>query len=148
DRRAFFLDKLGRPQPVSRGEPLKAILGSAPATTARCEPGGDPAFVPPYDPSLLLDTNLASVKPLLAVAPLSREKGWRGWPLVSESEGNGLIVKKVAGTCRHVSFGFGRTAAIAAGARAILAQEIRAARGGEYSFTVKAGGYATTRQQF
>lgn len=147
DHRAVFLDKLGRPQPITRGEPLQAILGTTPATTARCEPGGDPAFVPPYDPSLLLDTDFASARPLLAVAPLSREKGWRGWPLGIETEGNGLIVKKVAGPRRHVSFGLGLAATIAAGARAILAQEIRAARGGEYTFTVKASGSASTRQQ-
>src|SRR5262249_7783023 len=64
--RSVFRDKLDRPQPIPRGEPLHAILGTAPATPTRCEPGGDPSFVPPYDASLLLDTDFASGRPLLA----------------------------------------------------------------------------------
>src|SRR5262249_4226572 len=103
DHRSLFLDKLGRPQPVTRGEPLQAVLGTGTATDSRCEPGGDPAFVPPYDPSLLLDANFASGKSLLAVSPLSREKGWRGWPLGTETDGNGLIVTAVDAARRHVA---------------------------------------------
>jgi hypothetical protein len=148
DHRAVFLDKLGRPQPITRGEPLLAILGTKPATAARCEPGGDPAFVPPYDPSLLLDTDFASGKPLLAVSPPSREKGWRGWPLGTETDGNGLIVTTVASPRRHVAIGLGPAPTIAAGARAILSQEIRAARGGEYTFVVKVSGFASTQEKF
>jgi hypothetical protein len=150
DHRGFFRDKLGRPQAVSRGEPLHAVLGTAPATAARCEPGGDPSFVPPYDASLLLDTDFASGRPLLAVEPPSREKGWRGWPLGTEPDGNGngLVVQAVDATRRHVLLGPGPAATIAAGARAMLAQEIRLARGGEYAFTVRASGSGATREQF
>ena len=85
---------------VGSGSPLRALLGTAPATAARCEPGGDPAFVPPYDACLLLDTDFASGRPLLAVAPPSRAKGWRGWPLGTEDGGNGLVVEVVAGLPR------------------------------------------------
>src|SRR5262249_48343834 len=67
--RGAFRDTLPRPQPIPRGEPLHTVLGSAPATAARCQPGGDPSFVPPYDACLLLDTDFASGRPLLAVAP-------------------------------------------------------------------------------
>jgi hypothetical protein len=148
DHRSVFEDKLGRPQPITRGEPLRAILGATPATAARCEPGGDPTFVPPYDASLLLDTDFASGRALLAVAPPSRAKGWRGWPLGTETDGNGLVVKALDAPCRHVAFGFGPTATIAGEARAILAQEIRAARGGEYAFTVKVSGDGSTREHF
>jgi hypothetical protein len=106
--------------------------------------------VPPYDASLLLDTDFASGRPLLAVAPPSREKGWRGWPLGTETDGkdSGLVVRIVDALDRHVAAGFGPAATIAAGARAILSQEIRAARGGEYTFTVKASGGGSTREQF
>ena len=148
DHRSVFRDKLDRPQPITRGEPLRAVLGTAPATTARCEPGGDPSFVPPYDASLLLDTDFASGRPLLAVAPPSREKGWRGWPLGNEADGNGLVAKAVDAPRRHVALGLGPAGTIAAGARAILAQEIRSARGGEYTFTVKASGGGSTREHF
>jgi hypothetical protein len=148
DHRAVFPDKLGRPQPVTRGEPLRVLLGTAPATAARCAPGGDPAFVPPYDASLLLDTDFASGRPLLAPAPPSREKGWRGWPLGAEADGNGLVVRAMDAPRRHVALGFGPAATVPAGARAILAQEIRSARGGEYTFTVTVSGGGVTRERF
>src|SRR5262249_59891001 len=60
DHRTVFQDKLGRPQPITRGEPLRALLGVTTATAARCDAGGDPSFVPPYDSKLLVDTNFAS----------------------------------------------------------------------------------------
>lgn len=142
DHRSVFHDKLDRPQPITRGEPLWTLLGTTPATTERCEPGGDPAFVPPYDASLLLDTDFASGRPLIAVAPATRDKGWRGWPLETEPERNGLAVSVAEATGRHVVLGLAAGSTIAAGARALLAQEIRAARGGEYTFTVKASGGA------
>jgi hypothetical protein len=148
DHRSVFRDKLDRPQPITRGEPLSAVLGSAPATAARCQPGGDPSFVPPYDDSLLLDTDFASGRPLLAVAPPARAKGWRGWPLGTEAVGNGLVVQIVDAPRRQVALGFGPATTLAAGARAILAQEIRSARGGEYAFTVKASGGGSSRQHF
>jgi hypothetical protein len=148
DHRSVFLDKLNRPQSITRGEPLHAILGAAPATAARCEPGGDLSFVPSYDASLLLDTDFASGRPLLAVTPPSREKGWRGWPLETQTDGNGLVVKAVGAPRRHVALGFRPGATIAAAARAILAQEIRAPRGGEYTLTLKASGGGETREQF
>jgi hypothetical protein len=148
DNRGVFRDKLDRPQPITRGEPLSALLGTAPATSERCEPGGDVAFVPPYDASLLVDTNFASGRPLVPVAPLTREKGWRAWPLGKESERTGFVVKGVVSPQHHVAVGFDPTAIIAAGARAILAQEIRSARGGEYTFTVKASGLSTSRERF
>jgi hypothetical protein len=144
DHRGTFPDKLGRPQPITRGEPLRTILGTGPATDARCQPGGDPAFVPPYDASLLVDTAFASGQ-LQAVTPPTRAKGWRGWPLAVED--NGLVARvEGEGPQRHIALG--PAARTTAGARAILAQEIRSARGGEYTFTVKASGLGKTREEF
>ena len=124
------------------------MLGAAPATSARCEPGGDPSFVPPYDASQLLDADFASDRPLLAVSRRTAREGLRGWPLGTEADGNGLIVKAVDGPRRHVGLGFGAAPTIPAGARAILSQEIRSARGGEYTFTVQASGSGRTREHF
>lgn len=148
DHRGFFPDKLNRPQPITRGEPLQTILGNAPATTERCEPGGDPAFVPPYDASPLVDIDFSSGRPLVAVAPLSREKGWRGWPLGDEADGHGLIVQVVDSPQRGVALELAPSLTVARGARAILTQEIRSARGGEYTFTVRARGGGDTRERF
>src|SRR5439155_507321 len=59
DPGGMFTDKANRPHPITKGEPIAALLGHAPATAERCRPGCDPAFVPPYDASLLLDTTFA-----------------------------------------------------------------------------------------
>jgi hypothetical protein len=148
DHRGTFPDKLDRPQPLTRGEPLAAVLGTGPATAARCEPGGDPAFVPPYDASLLLDTSFASGRPLIPPAPPSRAKGWRGWPVAGGDgrDRNGLVVSVREGTRREVALGPAPGMRVERGARALLAQEIRSARGGEYELTVTAsGGGSLTR---
>jgi hypothetical protein len=147
DHGGTFPDKLGRPQPITRGEPLQAILGTQSATRQRCEPGGDPAFVPPYDASLLLDTAFSSGRPLLAPAPPSREKGWRGWPLTAEENGLTASVVGEAGS-RAVVLGTSPSLKVAAGARTVLAQEIRSARGGEYTFTVTASGLGKAGETF
>ncbi|RUL87516.1 DUF1501 domain-containing protein [Tautonia sociabilis] len=138
DHLGTFPDKLGRPQPITRGEPIAAILGDGPATADRCEPGGDVAFVPPFDDSLLLDTDFSSGRPPIAVAPPTREKGWRGWPLNSEAEDHGLVVRVLGGERRGALLGLAPGGTIPAGSRAMLAQEIRSARGGEYTFSVSA----------
>jgi hypothetical protein len=150
DHHGTFPDKLGRPQLLTKGEPLTAILGDGPATTERCEPGGDPSFVPPYDDSKLVDTDFSSGRALIPVSPFSRDKGWRGWPLGVEPEGeeNGLIARIDEVPGRHAFLGPMPGATTSAGSRAILAQEIRSARGGEYEFIVMASGVGHSREQF
>jgi hypothetical protein len=135
---------------LTKGEPLTAILGDGPATTERCEPGGDPSFVPPYDDSKLVDTDFSSGRALIPVSPFSRDKGWRGWPLGVEPEGeeNGLIARIDEVPGRHAFLGPMPGATTSAGSRAILAQEIRSARGGEYEFIVMASGVGHSREQF
>src|SRR5262249_31541076 len=139
DPGGMFLDRANRPHPITKGEPIVAALGTAPATRARCEPGGDVAFVPPYDASLLLDTAFDPKLPLVPPAPPTREKGWRAHPIGAEQAGNRFAVRK---TPNGVVVGYGSGSgksdtAVEAGARAVLAQEIRNARGGQYTFTVE-----------
>jgi len=135
DPGGMFLDKINRPHPLTKGEAIAAALGVTPATLARCEPGGDAAFVPPYDASLLLDTAFDPKTPLVPAAPPSRAKGWR-------AAGDGLAIRKSAA---GVVIGGGEAAA---GGRAVLGQEIRNARGGEYAFTVRAVGEAASAAAF
>ena len=144
----MFIDKANRPHPLTKGEPIRAALGSTPATAARCPPGGNAAFVPPYDASLILDTGFAPKVPLVAPAPLTREKGWRASPLWNEKAGfairmqpNGVVVGYGLGDAKS-------GAVIEAAARAVLAQEIRNARGGQYTFTVEASGEAASADEF
>ena len=65
----LFSDKANRPHPITKGEPIAALLGNTLVTAEHCRPGGDPAFVPPYDTSLLLDTDFSGNLPLVAPAP-------------------------------------------------------------------------------
>jgi hypothetical protein len=143
-----FHDRNNRPHFVTQGEPLGRLLGTEPATRQRCTPSGDPAFVPPYDTRLLLDTDFRSIRELVPTLPPSRARGWRASPL---ADGNGLDVR--LGGAGQVLLGFGLAGgaavpAVAAGSRALLAQEIRSARGGHYAFTVQASGGGTSAESF
>ncbi|HJZ59273.1 MAG TPA: DUF1501 domain-containing protein [Gemmataceae bacterium] len=149
DPNGTFLDKMNRPHPLTKGEPIVSVLGDEPATPARCQPGGDPAFVPPYDASLLLDTDFRADLPLLPSAPTSRQKGWRAFPIWT-TEAAGLAVRKETAALR-IGYGLGdgkAGAVVEARSRALLAQEIRNARGGHYTFTVRAAGEGSSAEEF
>jgi hypothetical protein len=156
DPQGVFHDKSNQPHPLTRGEPLYRVLGPDLATRERCAPGGDLAFVPPYDPALLMDTDFHSDRPLVSADFATRAKGWRATPVCQASLGNAPCVSIVstpkAGS-RFAVLGFGlgdgsKLPAIAQGARAILAQEIRSARGGHYTFTARISGGGTSAEVF
>jgi hypothetical protein len=150
DPNGMFLDRANRPHPITKGEPIAAALGTAPATRERRAPGGDVAFVPPFDASLLLDTAFDPKLPLVGPSPPTREKGWRAHPIWTGHTGNGLAIRKKPNGL-VVGYGLGEAKSdgvIEAGARAVLAQEIRNARGGHYTFTVEASGEAASADEF
>jgi Protein of unknown function (DUF1501) len=150
DPGGVFHDKTNRPHPITSGEPIAAALGNAPATTIRCQPGGDIAFVPPFDSSLLLDPSFDAKLPLVPPAPATRQKGWRAIPIWDKNTGAGLAARKDA-TGLVIGYGIGDAitgGAIEAGTRCVLAQEIRNARGGQYTFTIQATGEATSANEF
>jgi hypothetical protein len=124
DPNCMFPDKAGRPHPLTKGEPLAAALGLSPATAERCRPGGDLSLVPPYDSRYLLDTSFDEGLPLVPPAPPSRAKGWRASP-------GGFTIRKDNGVLIEWAAGDGP---------AVLAQEIRNARGGHYTFTANVTG--------
>jgi hypothetical protein len=152
DPQGVFHDRSNRPHLLTNGEPLQRLLGTEPATVARCQSGGDLAFVPPYDTRLLMDTDFQSAKPLLAPSPLTRDKGWRAFPLWDEGAADTLSVKRITDEHQVVlGFGLGGGTAVPVmeqGARALLAQEIRSARGGHYTFTVRASGGGLSADSF
>jgi hypothetical protein len=152
DPQGVFHDRSNRPHLLTKGEPLQRLLGTEPAIGARCEPGGDLAFVPSYDTRLLLDTDFQSARPLLALAPPTRDKGWRAFPLGEEAASYALSVQRLPNE-RGVVLGFGLGGGVAVptmeqGSRGLLAQEIRSARGGHYTFTVRASGGGTSADYF
>jgi hypothetical protein len=148
-----FHDRLSRPQMLTKGEPLFRLLGEQPATIQRCAATGDERFVPPYDASLLVDTDFASGK-LLPVAPTSRNKGWRADPIATTGAPvRGMFVRPDREPSSHIQLGVTSSTAesatpVAAGAKIILAQEIKSARGGQYTFSVHASGGGSSKAAF
>lgn len=143
DPSGVFYDKENRPHPLTKGEPIVGMLGARQAITLQTA-GGDPAFVPPFDTRLLYDTEFRDQQPLIAVEPPSRVKGWRGWSQP------GLLVAKSAGRAelKFATEGLVEPPTIASGSRAMLAQEIRDARGGQYTFKVRAAALAASAEEF
>jgi Protein of unknown function (DUF1501) len=146
-----FRDRTNRLLSVTKGEPLYRLLGIGPATAARCESTGDERFYPPYDASLLADVDFAQQR-LLPVTPLTREKGWRANPLMAEDVA-GLVARVAEQPFPHVRLGWfaaGEPGAkkLAAGQKIVLAQEIKSARGGQYTLTVRAGGGGSSAEAF
>lgn len=138
DPQGLFYDKSNRPHFITLGEPLRRLLGNEPATRVRCQPGGDLALVPAYDTSLLLDTSFEAE--VIPPAPPSRTRGWRG---VHEA---GLIIRKDG--AGGVILGADAATTITQGSKAMLAQEIRNARGGHYTFTARVSGGGASREEF
>ena len=133
DPAGVFHDRENRPHAITKGEPIAPMLGERLTTSLQLSEG-DPAFVPPFDTRLLFDTDFRDTQPLIAVEPPTRTKGWRGWSQP------GLLISRSAGGAvfRLAVDGLQEPLAIAASSRAILAQEIRNARGGQYTFRVRA----------
>jgi hypothetical protein len=158
DPAGMFHDLNDRPHPITKGEPLARLIGNGPATTERREAGGDIAFVPPFDDRLLFDTDFRANLPLVPASNASRDKGWRAKPIRNDADPAELAVKKIdaaaAGTIApHVRIGFTpcddpAAAAQPVGARAVFAQEIRNARSGSFTFTVKVTGCAPSAEVF
>ncbi len=147
----MFTDKENRPHALTKGQPIGAMLGHAPATTQRCQATGDLAFVPPYDASFLLDTDFQSDLALLPPEPPSREKGWRASPIWTDETAGGFAVRKQS---PGLLMGYGLddqesiAAVVGPDFRAILAQEIRNARGGHYKFAVEVTGIGSSPAEF
>ena len=143
DSSGVFHDKESRPHPLTKGEPIAAMFGDRSDLSLQTSEG-DPSFVPPFDTRLLFDTEFRDDKPLVSVESSSRAKGWRAW---SQS---GLTVAKSTG-CTELMLAadnLSESLRVEQGSRAILAQEIRNARGGQYTFKVQASAVADSLDEF
>ena len=153
DPAAMFHDLNDRPHPVTKGETLARLIGNGCATTERCEAGGDPAFVPPFNDRLLFDADFRDNLPLVPAGKDSRDKGWRAKPIREPADTAALAVERKEGSSPHLRIGFtpcsdANAPQPAGGERAIVAQEIRNARSGSFTFKVKAVGCAPTDDEF
>lgn len=143
DSSGVFHDKESRPHPLTKGEPIAAMLGDRSQLSLQTSEG-DSAFVPPFDTRLLFDTEFRDDQPLVSVESPSRAKGWRAW---SQS---GITVAKSTGLTELTLAAVSSTEplVIEQGSRAILAQEIRNARGGQYTLKVQASTVADSPEEF
>ena len=143
DPSGVFHDKENRPHPLTKGEPIAAMLGDQPPLPLHASEG-DEGFVPPFDTRLLFDTDFKDDLPLVAVEPPSRTKSWRGWaqPSLDVAKATGYVELKFAveGPTEQL--------VIAPGSLALLTQEIRNARGGQYTFKVRASAVAASAEEF
>ncbi|MBI1902060.1 MAG: DUF1501 domain-containing protein [Planctomycetia bacterium] len=159
-----FHDREGREHKITTGQPIYPILGIEPAVRHRAEAGGAVARVPPFDRSLLLNTDFSAPVPLFALSP-SRPKGWRASPAL-EGDENTLGVKLIdAGAFRPVAaegaekkhqhaaigIGLGSSAGeitIDEGAESFLAQEVRSPMAGTYRMTLRFAGDGSSQEFF
>ncbi len=159
DHHATFADLAGRVLPVTTGQPIYKLLGTSPVTTARTQPGGDIARVPPYDDRPLRNTDFAAPGPLHEIGAAGRIKGWQARSFAPPGHEGQLVVEMIderapsveRGT-RCVRIGIDANAAgrspFVQGMRALLTQEVRSPRAGHYTFTVHASGGGTSREVY
>ena len=168
---ATFHDRIGRPLPVSKGEPLWKLLGTTPATTERVAAGGNLTLVPPFDERQIRDTDFESGTPLEPHGTEERAKSWQASPILkcenagplgvallddpkNSHSGNhhaalGLLSRNLTTTKRGQGDGPQPAAAtnqleITPGSRALLSQEVRSPRAGRYTFSIQACGAGTS----
>ena len=146
-----FYDRTTRPQLLTKGEPLYRLLGDQPAATQLCASTADEKLVPPFNATPLIDTDFSAQR-LIAINPSSREKGWRAHPLAPAGS-TGLLAMASAEATPHIRLGVcgptvGNSIDIPAAKSCVLSQEIKSARGGHYTFTIKASGGGTSSAHF
>ena len=147
---SVFHDLTNRPHPITKGEPLQRLLGDKPATQDRCESTADERLVPPFDANPLVDLDFSSGQ-LIPVAPRSQAKGWRAGVMAADGQSANLAVTLDSGLKPHVRMSLGSPVMevqLVEGERAVLAQEVKNARGGSYRFSVRLSGFAASQAEF
>ncbi|MBW3542967.1 MAG: DUF1501 domain-containing protein [Planctomycetes bacterium] len=157
DPAATYMDPQRREHRLTLGSPIRGILGNNRPRPDLTLAGGSLARVPPFDPSLLLNTEFRDDVPLRPTDSGSRPKGWRASPIVSE-DGGGFGVRLLepsadSGGKRTVAIGFAgggadNVAAPAGKLSALLAQEMRSPRAGNFLLEVDARTDAPSQEFF
>jgi hypothetical protein len=151
---ATFPHPTGRPMHVTEGEPIRALLGTAPATDDRVKPTGDLAMCADFTDAFLLNPGFEDDAPLLRFDEQKRRKGWRASPVLDLATLDFGAWLSDALPCfgkRHVClgvFGGATPVKIAHGQKIILTQEVRNPRAGQYTFSVRACGGAASAEAF
>jgi len=164
DHESTFRDAEGREHKLTLGSPIRPLLGGGIATYERVAAEGT-VSVRGFDTSLLLNTDFQEPVPLYPVDRGSRPKGWRATPILgSDSNAFGVRLQNSAAfgvrrpesadvgrqmphaaraAVRQIAIGFGLSdgktpICIQKGELALLGQEMRNPRAGQFTFTVEA----------
>jgi hypothetical protein len=143
-----FNDAERREHRLTEGTPLTTLLGTKTKALQKTSPGGEIARVPPFDNSLLINSDFQAAVPLRPVDFGSRPKGWRASPIISNSSDDFGIclveeIQQKMKSNKHVAMGLGiadgqSEIKLSQNAQLILAQEMRNPRLGQFSFSVNA----------
>ena len=154
----LFRDRVEIPHHVTLGSPIHKLLGTKPATARRRLPEGDISLVPSYTTDKLRNTSFEEEVMLQPIDSSARVKGWRATPLAPIGDAKGLQVRLIDRSqttdgSQHVALGFGldnpwTEASVPNGSQAILTQEIRNPRSGQFTLSVAAAGNGTPRETY
>jgi len=139
DPRGAFHDPLGRELQLTRGEPIRDLLGTRPATDIRVIPGGSLDRVKPFDGRKLNQRGFGPEASIEAAEFGSRPKGWRATPLLVAESPSGFGAWHARGS-RTARMGYATAGAKSTGT-VYLGQELINPRAGGYLARIRLRGH-------
>ena len=137
-RRAFPVPP-GRELQLTRGEPIRDLLGTRAATDIRVIPGGSLDRVKPFDGRKLNQRGFGPEAPIEASVFGSRPKGWRATPLLRTESPSGYGAWQAAAN-QTARLGFATAGAKSTGT-VYLGQELINPRAGGYLARIRLRGH-------
>ncbi len=134
-----FHDPLGRELQLTKGEPIRDLLGTRAATDVRVVPGGSLDRVKPFDGRKLNQRGFGSDTVIEASDFGSRPKGWRAKPLLPVDSSSGFGAWHVPSS-ETVRLGFAAARTPATGT-VFLGQEMINPRAGGYLAKIRLRGH-------
>ncbi len=134
-----FHDPLGRELQLTKGEPIRDLLGTRAATDVRVVPGGSLDRVKPFDGRKLNQRGFGSDTVIEASDFGSRPKGWRAKPLLAVDSSSGFGAWHVPSS-ETVRLGFAAARTPATGT-VFLGQEMINPRAGGYLAKIRLRGH-------
>lgn len=135
DTNGFFRDATDRPIRVTDGEPLWKLIGTGTAESARRQAGGELAFVPEFSSELIVDGDFPEKTVVTPSSPGRRIQGWQAQPFVQKPDRTNEIVVVQNDQGQAVFKKSSNRNSMKSG-RALLAQELRNPRAGQFTVEV------------
>ena len=139
DPSGAFHDPLGRELQLTKGEPIRELLGTRAATDVRVVPGGSLDRVKPFDGRKLNQRGFGKGAVIETAGFGSRPKGWRAKPLLPADASSGFGAWHVPGS-GTVRLGFAADRTRGSGT-VFLGQELINPRAGGYRAKIRLRGH-------